>query len=346
MESIANFCARLSIQEIQFKMTNKSWIAKYNPLFPLTPGLFQSVTAERQKTHNFKAKYELKDGLIVHISGEEILSPHDLRILHALVALAGTPNTDKFGSKSNSKWVISDNPKDDIAKSLRGCIGADSKSCADWDAVLGMQSCDYNASNFIARIQTSYYQIACEAGLHPTGSLNRARIQNSIERLYRTSIIFEKSGVKTVSQCHSRLISFFFCKNDDNPNAKSVHIALNPLLSHQALRGGKSGIKFTSIDMEEVRALKGNNELMLHFRLCGWLDYGKQGTVGLDTLCSYIWPTSATQAHKRLRRLRARKALEQLQAIGWKVEETAKNKFDITRPALKEVNEDANANLD
>ena len=53
----------------------------------------------------------------------------------------------------------------------------------------------------------------------------------------------------------------------------------------------------------------------------------------LDTLCGYVWPTAANENAMKRRRGIARKALPELAALGWALNEYAKGKWEIKRPA-------------
>ena len=73
--------------------------------------------------------------------------------------------------------------------------------------------------------------------------------------------------------------------------------------------------------MAEVRALQTDPARLIHQRLCGWIDPGKAGRAELDTLCGYVWPDEANAEAMKKRRQKARKALAELAAVGWKVSE-------------------------
>lgn len=213
--------------------------------------------------------------------------------------------------------VITKQPKGEKSTKLRNLMDL------DWDENLGL------GGNIILVVQTSFRQLLKEIGLSQGGK-SIALLKESIERLFCTSIMFEKDGKKLGLCTHSRLISFFL--TDDK--SESICIALNPLLSHQIFHGGEKGVKFAFVDMNEIRQLNGNNELMLHFHLCGWLDHGKSITVSIETLCSYIWSTPCSQNTLYFRKHQAKAALEKLKNLGWSVQEVRSDKFKITRPDL------------
>ena len=62
-------------------------------------------------------------------------------------------------------------------------------------------------------------------------------------------------------------------------------------------------------------------------------DPGKSGKAEIDTLCGYVWPDVAANANTmKTRRQTTRKALVELAAVGWTVNEYAKGKWEISRP--------------
>lgn len=84
--------------------------------------------------------------------------------------------------------------------------------------------------------------------------------------------------------------------------------------------------------MNEVRCLKTDPIRLMHQRLCGWIDPGKQGSVELDTLCTYIWPDAGKAEAMKKRRQVTRRALVELHNVGWGVDEYSKGKWMLRRP--------------
>jgi hypothetical protein len=107
-----------------------------------------------------------------------------------------------------------------------------------------------------------------------------------------------------------------------------LFVALNPQIA-EAILGKRP---YTRIEMAEVRALQTDPARLIHQRLCGWIDPGKTGRVELDTLAGYVWPEGANPEAMKKRRQKARKALVELDSVGWKVREYAPGKWEIGRP--------------
>ena len=92
--------------------------------------------------------------------------------------------------------------------------------------------------------------------------------------------------------------------------------------------------KHARIEMSEVRALHTSPARLIHQRLCGWINPGKSGKVEVDTLCGYVWPEETNPEAMKKRRQIARRALKELAALGWTVDEYATDKWEIRRPKL------------
>jgi len=149
-------------------------------------------------------------------------------------------------------------------------------------------------------------------------------IRECIERLWKVSIVAQhgrrRQGFRLLAEYAS-----------DEQEGK-LFVALNPLIAY-AVMGGR----YVHIDMDEVRALRTDPASLIHQRLCGWIDPGKSGRIEIDTLCSYAWPNTVNDNAMKRRRGIARKALKEIITLGWKVNEYAQNKFEITRPKTSHV---------
>ena len=167
-------------------------------------------------------------------------------------------------------------------------------------------------------IRESMTKLLSEIGMTDSGS-NIKALKASQLRMSNVTILVTK-GQK---QAAFHLMSHAF-----NEAGGSLWVALNPRIA-EAILGHRS---YARIDMAEARALKTNPARLMHQRLCGWIDPGKSGRAELNTLCSYIWPTQINDNAMKWRRRIARKALDELEAVGWTVNEYAKNKWEIKRP--------------
>lgn len=198
--------------------------------------------------------------------------------------------------------VLSPEPKTEGGRQLRVALEL------KWDAV--------TAEALV--IKGSYRALAREIGY--TDLDDTKTVRKCIERLWKVSIVAQNGRKRQGFHLLSEYAS-------DEADGR-LFVALNPLIAQAVMGGGKHA----HIDMAEVRALRTDPARLMHQRLCGWIDPGKSGRVDLDTLCSYAWPSKASENTMKKRRGIARKAIQELTALGWTVNEYAKNKFEISRP--------------
>lgn len=267
--------------------------AMHDTIHCLTPGLFRSIKRGDRKKNKLDVTYEFGDGERVEFSGPEPLGDDDLRVLQGLIAMAGP------GGK-----ILPEFPETRQGLTVRQLMEL------KWGAITkdGMV------------IKGSYRNLAKEIGY--VDLENTKSIQDSVERMWKVSVIVQKDG----KRLGFRLLSEY--GSDDKEG--TLYVALNPQLT-AAIVGD---VRHTRIDMKEVRAIKLGGTRLVHQRLCGWVDQGKSKKVTLDTICSYIWPddAEADTETRRKHRTRAKPIITELVSIGWGVVEYAKGKYEITRP--------------
>ncbi|MGD9710261.1 MAG: replication protein C, IncQ-type [Halothiobacillaceae bacterium] len=169
-------------------------------------------------------------------------------------------------------------------------------------------------------VKSSISRLLKEIGLSD-GGINIKAIIASLHRMANVTVLVQKDSRQAVFH----LLSYAFDSDDGK-----LLVALNPRVT-QAVLGERP---FTSINMSEVRALRSDPAAFIHQRLSGWIDQGKTGKVEIDTLCDYVWFGGAKAEAMKKRRQTIRKALLELVALGWTVEEYARGKFNIGRPAV------------
>lgn len=169
-------------------------------------------------------------------------------------------------------------------------------------------------------VKGSYRALAQTIGLSNIKDIRA--IRKSIERLWSVSIIAEEGRRRK----GFRLLSDY--ESDDEEGR--LYIALNPLIA-QTVMGGQH----VRIDMNEVRELKGEATRLIHQRLSAWIDPGKSGVISVETLSGYVWLDEVSQAGKRKRAQRIRKALSELEKVGWKTSVKKDGNCHISRPKMR-----------
>lgn len=281
-----------------FKLTH----ARHDPAHCLAPGLFRSLKKGERKNAKLDVKFTY-GGDLIHFRGSEPLGADDLRVLQGLVAMAATSGESGHGI------ILGPDTESDAGKAMRESLEL------EHDAV----QCQLMVA------QGSYRQLAQEIGYADADGGKRFWLfRESIERLWTISVIIERNGRK----------KGFHILSDYESDAASgqLFVALNPRLT-EAIIGGR-GRRHTRIDMREVRALKTDPARLIHQRLCGWIDLGKEEEIKTDTMAAYVWPDTCEPEAMKKRRQAVKKAVAELVGLGWKAHEYAPGKWSIKRPAI------------
>lgn len=166
-------------------------------------------------------------------------------------------------------------------------------------------------------IRTTLYRLAAGVGKSDSGTALSA-LRRCLDRLAALTVIAD-AGAQSVSM---RL-----CARAIDSQTGELIVALHPRIASAVL-----GQRHTRISMCEVRALRSDPAVLMHQRLCAWVDPGAQRHVHLDTLAGYAWPEPApSPSALRMRRVGVRKALAELVGAGWGVERVGEG-FAIRRP--------------
>lgn len=272
--------------------------AMHDSVHCLAPGLFRSITPGERASSKLKVDYDLGDGERIEFSGPEPLGADDLRVLQGLVAMAGPRGV-----------ILPEFPDTADAMTVRDLMEIHGKPMISKDGMV---------------VKSSYKQLGREIGYADVSSSKT--IKDCLERMWKVSAIVEKDG----KRMGFRLLSEY--ASDDNKG--NLYVALNPRLT-AAIVGD---IRYTHIDMDEVRTIKVKNTRFVHQRLCGFIDQGKSRLVRLDTICKYIWPDDdlADAETRKKHRTRTKPVLKELESMGWLIEVYGKGKFKITRPKAPE----------
>lgn len=266
--------------------------ARHDPAHCLAPGLFRSLKRGERKKLKLDVTYQYGEGEQARFVGFEPLDAGDMRLLQGLVSLAG-PNG----------IILTPEPKGNMGQQLR--LFLEPKfDAAEQDGLV---------------VRESISKLLTETGLTDSGD-NIKGIKASLFRMSNVTVGVTKGS----RQASFHLMSYAFDEADGR-----LLVALNPRIA-EAILGRRS---HTRIEMAEVRKLETDPARLMHQRLCGWIDPGKSGKAELATLCGYVWPDMTDNENTmKTRRQTARKALAELAAVGWAVNEYAKRKFEISRP--------------
>lgn len=268
--------------------------ARHDPAHCLAPGLFRSLKRGERKKLKLDVSYQHGPTTTLRFVGFEPLDAVDMRLLQGIVALSGPHGV-----------LLSDEPKTAIGQQLRLLLDPRLDAARDNALV----------------VKGTLGQLMREIGYSTDGAEARRDLKASLLRMSNVTLQV-KDGSREVA---FHLLSYAFDDADG-----SLFIALNPRVA-TAVMGTTA---YTRIEMSEVRALQSDPARLIHQRLCGWLAPGKSGRVELDTICGYVWPDEAKPEAMKKRRQTTRKALEELVALGWMVNEYARSKFEIRRATL------------
>lgn len=267
--------------------------ARHDPAHCLAPGLFRSLKRGERKRGKLDVTYTFGEGESMRFVGFEPLGADDMRLLQGIVAFGG-PNG----------VLLTPEPTTETGQQLRLFLEPRFEAI-EQDGLV---------------VRESLPKLLSEVGMTDSGD-NIKALKASLLRMSNVTILVTKGQ----RQAAFHLMSHAFDEADGR-----LWVALNPRIA-EAILGRRP---YARIDMAEVRAIQTDPARLMHQRLCGWIDPGKFGRVDLNTLCGYVWPDQATNPNTlKTRRQTARKALNELAAVGWTVSEYVKGKWEIRRPA-------------
>lgn len=272
--------------------------ARHDPAFCLAPQLFRSLAPGDRKRLKLDVVYIYGEDRI-EFSGPEPLGSDDLRVLQGLIAMAAV------SGESGRGIMLSHATESDAGRQLRQALDLRGEA----------------VSKDVMVAQCSYKHLAREIGYAESGK-NIKAIKACVERLWKVSVIVQhgtkRQGFRILSEYAS-----------DSSSDGRLFVALNHRIAEAIT--GKRGYAY--INMDEVRAIKADPCRFIHQRLSGQIAPGQSQRVGLATLALYAWPDTAHHEAMKKRYQRTRKALDELRALGWTVDEYAKSKFLIARPS-------------
>lgn len=245
-----------------------------------------------KKNQNLDVTYTYGKNKSIQFSGAWALSASEMLVLQGVVAMAGPRGL-----------LLDPEPETKIGKQL----------------LLFLEP-EFEALRMDSRVVCdTMSKLLREIGKTDSGT-NIKNLKGSLKKLANVTVYIKEGPIEI--GCH--MLSYAF--NDDDG---ALYIALNPRIT-QAIMGDRP---HTRIDMAEVRGLKTNPARLLHQHLSAFINPGKTHKVSIETICSYIWPEPTTVAKTWSdRKTKGKKALKELEGVGWTVTEYKRWHFEITRP--------------
>lgn len=275
--------------------------AKHDRAHVLAPGLFRSLAPGDRKKLKLDVIYDYGDGERLEFGGKEPLGVLEMRVLQGIVAMAGPgglilEHEDDASDGGKQLMLALFDPADNAVKAARE-----------------------KPTSLI--VKDSLRRLAREIGMEE-GGRNLKLIKDAIKRLFGVTV-FVRQGKREIG---TRLLSSYASDEETG----DLYVALNPRLAAAIL----GRVPHARIDLAEARALESDPARLIHQRLSGWIDPGKSGEVGIDKLAGYVWPDEASEAQARWRKTKVRKAVAEIGAAGWRIEETRKDFWRFIRPRL------------
>lgn len=274
--------------------------ARHDRAHVLAPGLFRSLAPGERKKLKLDVTYDFGNDERIEFKGFEPLGTLEMRVLQGIVAMAGPDGL-----------VLEDH---DNVSPTGGQLMMDL-----FDPDPAVQAAKLKPASLV--VKDSLRRLAREIGLAESGT-NLKHIRGSIERLFAVTV-FVQQGKRRLGM---RLLAAY--ASDEGTG--DLYVALNPRIA-SAIMGN---IPHARIDLTEARALESDPARLIHQRLSGWIDPGKSGEVGIDKLAGYVWPNESSEAQARWRKTKVRKAVAEIGATGWRVEEVRKDYWRFIRPRL------------
>lgn len=276
------------------KNFNLTTHARHDSAHCLAPNLFVTLKRGERKKLKLDVSYEFNTNESLRFIGFEPLDASDMKLLQALVALAGP-----------SEILLDlDDPKSDLAKNLVKLIDPKHSAVMEDSRI----------------VNVTITTLLNECGLTDGGS-NRATAIDSLLRLSNVTVVATIN--KKQWSCH--LLSYGV-----DQRSKKILVALNPRITDAVL--GRR--QHTTINMEEVRAIRTDTAAILHQRLCAVVDESKYKLLKEETLISYIWANTENSNPEtiRLNRCKLKKAIKDIEiTCKWKFEMLGNRTYKVTR---------------
>lgn len=276
--------------------------ARHDRAHVLAPGLFRSLAPGDRRKLKLDVTYDFGDREQIEFKGFEPLGVLEMRVLQGLVALAGPKGLilddhDQAGSAGQQLMLDIFEP-DPVVRAAK-----------------------LRPASLVVR--DSFRHLAREIGMDEGGASVK-KIRKAVERMFGVTIFVQSRNGKRLGM---RLLAAY--ASDEGTG--DLYVALNPRIAAAVM----GDTPYARIDLSEVRQLESDPARLIHQHLCGWLDPGKAGEVGIEKLAGYVWPDAAAgDSAQRMRKGRVRRAVKEINGLGWRVEEVKKDTWRFIRPKL------------
>lgn len=297
--------------------------ARLHPALCLAPGLFVSKRkATRTGVGAIQTLARQDLGELTYVfDGTEPLGSDDLRVLQAVFLLASLPANRYEISVAAPQSPLGQTLAQALAVTLAPGQASQSK----------MLTC-------------SVAGLAQAGGYAETAGGSREGVTDALGRLAQIRVTCLQ-GDTLVSAAN-----LLACTALDPAAASfgeptdTLALAIAPALSSTLLDGAKG--RYVHIEQSDIDRLgdieaHGGRIRLLHMRLCGFIDPGKQKKVSAETLAEYAFGPTESKDTRRRQLGDVRKALPLLGQLGWTVaaddRRGGRQVFTLTRPALQSV---------
>lgn len=290
--------------------------ARVHPAVCLAPGLFVALSSGRREQAGPVRTRQILSEVEYVFDSPEALAVDDLRVLQGLFMLASRP--------AENVELETAAPRSPEGEALTAGLAV--------RASLGAPT--------IAKYFTGGVSAASSAaGYDGSAGGSRAVVEASLARLREVEVATLVDGEETF---RSRLLAWTPLSDASygTERGERTAFALSPALSAHLLVGGEK-TRHVRIEAREISALGRSGAVRaIHQRICGFVDPGRSGKVGVGTMLAYAFGETESKDTERRRMGDIRKAMEALGALpGWAVShddgDGRRRVYSIRRPPAR-----------
>ena len=290
--------------------------ARLHPAVCLAPGLFVALSSGRRDDAGPVQARQVISEVEYVFDSPSALAVDDLRVLQGLFMLASRP--------AENIELETHDPVSPEGIALTAGLAVRS--------VLGAPSV---AKYFTGGIGP----VGSAAGYDGSAGGSRAVVEACLGRLSEVEVSTFVAGEET---SRSRLVAWTLLSDASygTERGERTAFALAPALSSHLLVGGEK-VRHVRIEAREIAALGRSGAVRaIHQRICGFVDPGRSGKVGVGTMLAYAFGETDSKDTERRRMGDIRKAMETLGTLpGWEVSHDGgdgrRRVYSIRRPGAR-----------